>query len=135
MRAATKIIGTAALFGLVVIPAAVLFSVSKTGKEHRAAAIEFWGGLYKPEEDSLELDWGFIGNMLRPAGGPLMDTELTEACEGTPLPMVPVRIGEGRAIEALCGLGRDTAVRTVYFEGEGRQALGDAILKSLLSAP
>lgn len=116
------------LVGFALALATAAFSIFLTGKQHQAAAIAFWGDLYQPTENRM-MDFGLIGNMFLPAGGPLLDTEFSEACEDTPLPMVPVRIGPYRAVEVLCGLGKDASVRTVSFQGEGRKMLEDSIFE------
>jgi hypothetical protein len=98
-----------ALTFMAVIVAFVLvatFSVFRVGYQHQQAAEQFWGDDYSPEdEDAVKVDWGFVGNIVIPKGGPLIASDVTGLCTETPLPMVPIKVSADGTSRVLCGIG------------------------------
>ncbi|HDT5864243.1 TPA: hypothetical protein QHB43_004208 [Aeromonas hydrophila subsp. hydrophila] len=113
--------------------AGAITSLYLVGYQQKQAAIAFWGDQYQPHdgEENAKIDWGFIGNIMIPQGGPLIATEVVQSCSDTPLPMVPMRIEPDGDLYLLCGLGPRT-YETLFdinaVEDEGfRNSLKDAI--------
>ncbi|WP_244053624.1 hypothetical protein [Aeromonas caviae] len=83
------------------------------GKQHQQAAIDFWGEQYQPDAISAQIDWGFIGNLVIPRGGPIISPSIAGVCPNTPLPVVPLKIGPDGRSYVLCGIGSE-AVATSF---------------------
>lgn len=86
-----------------------MFAVYRVGHQHQEAAITFWGDQYAPEEDAGNVDWGFVGNIVIPTGGPMVATDIA-GCTDTPLPMVPIKVNSDGKGQVLCGVGTDAIV-------------------------
>ncbi|HAT2580671.1 TPA: hypothetical protein I8273_004724 [Aeromonas hydrophila] len=121
------------------IVAAAITSLYLTGYQQQQAAIAFWGDQYRPHEreENVKIDWGFIGNIMIPQGGPLISTEVIQSCSDTPLPMVPMRVEPDGDLYLLCGIGFRTYetlfdLNSVENE-EFRNSLKDAIRQFNLS--
>lgn len=81
-------------------------SLYMVGQQHEQAAINFWGEQYQPEEGgNTKIDWGLIGNLVIPHGGPLISPEAAGVCADTPLPVVPLRMDRDGHGYVLCGIG------------------------------
>jgi hypothetical protein len=121
------LLAVVATFALVTV-----FAVFRVGHQHQEAAIAFWGDQYAPDEDAGSMDWGFVGNVVIPKGGPMIATDIA-GCTDTPLPMVPIKVnGEGKG-QVLCGVGSDAIVTGFDVENIQDAELRDAVIEVLNS--
>src|SRR5690606_7889542 len=85
------------------------------------------------------VDWGIIGNLFMPKGGPMISPEFLGLCQGNPLPMVPFKIITETKAQVLCGLGSNVSVVGLDIsdiEDESlRNALAEMILNEIESWP
>lgn len=108
-----------------------VFAVFRVGHQHQEAAISFWGDQYTPE-DAGNVDWGFVGNIVIPSGGPMIATEIA-GCTDTPLPMVPIKVNKNGKGQVLCGIGADAIVTGFDVEHIQDVKLRDAVIEVINS--
>lgn len=89
---------------------AMSIGIYMVGKDHKAAAVAFWGDTYDASDNSVKVDWGFIGNLIMPRGGPMVSPEAAGVCLDTPLPLVPIKVSADGRGQVLCGLGSNSMV-------------------------
>lgn len=106
-----------------------VFAVYRVGHQHQEAAVVFWGDLYVPEEDSHRVDWGFVGNIVVPQGGPMIATGIAGVCEETPLPMVPIKVSSNGKGKVLCGVGTESLEIEFDVESIEDQDLRKAVVE------
>lgn len=93
----------------VILGAILAFSLYMVGQQHKEAAIQFWGDEYAPQSGA-NADWGFIGNLVMPEGGPMISPTHAGVCHDTPLPLVPIKVNSQGKGQVLCGIGNDSMV-------------------------
>ncbi|TBW57418.1 hypothetical protein EZI54_07100 [Marinobacter halodurans] len=111
----------------------ILISFYMQARAYKSAAIDFWGDLYNPDEKQV-IDWGLIGNLVIPKGGPIISRDYAGICPDTELPVVPIRYDASGRIQVLCGFGSDTIVMGFNLEHQDEQfksVLRDAIKEDL----
>ena len=69
---------------------------------YRVGVMDFWGDLY--EEPNRRLFTEFPLNIVMVEGGPSANPHAFDVCEGTLLPLVPIKHWEDNKFTAFCGL-------------------------------
>lgn len=102
-----------------------------TGMIHQKKSMEFWGKLYNEENDS-SLNHSVIANALIPRGGPMVSSDYFHVCDGTPLPLVPVRITNNNRVEVLCGISKGShEVMSVTAHDKASKSALDLLTRAL----
>lgn len=98
---------------------------------HQKAAEDFWGDEYDSNDSNDAIDYGYVGNLMMPEGGPLIATSLSGVCLDTPLPMVPVKLDRRGKGQVLCGIGSDSIVNGFDIEDIKDSSLRDALKRAI----